>query len=352
MGGIWFWLLVATLAAYVVLDGFGLGEGILHLWIARDAAGRRAAARSLGRAWYRNEVWLLAIGFTLAIAFPAVYEAVLGGFRAPLAIVLALLIVRVVSERLPDFEAGVRWSAACDICLAIASTLLVAMYGVLLGNVIRGVPIDARGRFLEPLWANFRPAGRTGMLDSYTILVGVTAVAALALHGATRLAGRAGGELTGRAVKYASSIWWAVALLTAVITVTSFRVLPRFVLSYRVRPWGFVFPVFAVAGLLGVKWFLHEWQLRPAFLASCVYLTAMIASVGSGLYPTVFPSSMNPVFGGLMASGATMTGSAVISKFVLWFVGIALAAGYTFLAHRRPTSATISTAEAEAPERA
>lgn len=338
MGIIWFCLVAILLAAYVVLDGSAIGAGILYPWIASGDAERRTVVATAGPLWRRDEVWLLATGATLWFAFPSAFAAAYTGFHAIFVLILALLVVRAVAEVFRGHISGRPWAAVFDACFAVASILLALSYGVLLGNVVRGVPLDARGHFSEPLWTNFHPAGQTGILDSYTLLLAATAFGALALHGAVRLAAEFGEELRERALRIASQLWWLVALLTVAITFTTSRLLPRLVPRFRVYPWGFIFAVLAIAGLLGIKWFVHELQTRMALRASCAYLIGMIASIAFVLYPTVLPTSMNPMYGGLTVSGTMAAQGRLKTGLIWWVVGVALVAGYTILAHRRIAS--------------
>src|SRR5271155_4420963 len=150
MGTIWFCLVAVMLAGYVVLDGFDIGAGILHLWIARDDAERRIVLRSIGPVWDGNEVWLIAAGGTLYFAFPALYAASFSGFYLPLMMVLWLLILRGISIEFRSHVGGHIWLAFWDGTFALASILLAVFYGAALGNVVRGVPLDVEGHFFEP----------------------------------------------------------------------------------------------------------------------------------------------------------------------------------------------------------
>jgi cytochrome bd ubiquinol oxidase subunit II len=333
METIWFCLVAIMLAGYVILDGFDIGAGILHLWIARTDGERRIVLRSIGPVWSGNEVWLLATGGTLYFAFPALYAAGFSGFYLPLMMVLWLLILRGISLEFRNHVGGHIWSVFWDGVFAFASILLAIFYGAALGNVVRGVPFDSAGSFFEPLWTNFLPAGQTGILDWYTILIGVAAFVALALHGATWLAYKTEGELNERALRCASAIWWLVVLLTIVTTVASFRLLPHLFLSFRAHPWGFTFPVIGIAGLLGTKWFVHEREDAFAFASSCAYLAGMLTSVTFSLYPNVLPASTNPFYG-LTASNAKAANYGLKIGLVWWVIGMALVACYTVFTYR------------------
>jgi cytochrome d ubiquinol oxidase subunit II len=349
MGTIWFWLVSIMLAGYVVLDGFDIGVGILHLWIARDDAERRTVIRSIGPVWDGNEVWLIAAGGTLYFAFPALYATGFSGFYLPLIMVLWLLILRGVSLEFRGHVGGHIWPVLWDAGFALASILLAIFYGAALGNVVRGVPLDPYRRFFEPLWTDFQPRGQTGILDWYTVLVGITALAALALHGAAWLAYKTEGELNERAFQCLRTLWWPVALLTVTITIVSFRLEPWLLWDFRANPWGFIFPVLALAGLLGVLWFARDGHDAAAFGASCAYLIGMLTSVTFSLYPNVLPSSVSPIHFGLTVSNARAADYGLKIGLVWWLIGMALVAGYTTFVYRS-FAGKVGTADTETEE--
>src|SRR5262249_48825269 len=142
---VWFWLVAIMVAGYVVLDGFDLGAGIVHLFIARDEAERGRILRSIGPVWDGNEVWLLAGGGTLYFAFPALYASAFSGFYLALMIVLWLLILRGISIELRNHIDNPVWRPFWDKVFGASSAVLTLLFGVALGNVVRGVPIDSNG---------------------------------------------------------------------------------------------------------------------------------------------------------------------------------------------------------------
>ena len=147
MGTVWFGLIAFMLIAYVVLDGFDIGVGILHLFITRSDDERRLAFRTIGPVWDGNEVWLIAGGGTLYFAFPLVYASSFSGFYLPLMIVLWLLILRGISIELRSHLSLRVWRSFFDGLFAFSSALLAIFFGAALANVIRGVPLgqDATG---------------------------------------------------------------------------------------------------------------------------------------------------------------------------------------------------------------
>jgi cytochrome d ubiquinol oxidase subunit II len=333
MGTIWFCLVAIMLAGYVVLDGFDIGAGILHLCIARTEAERRIVFRTIGSVWDGNEVWLIAAGGTLYFAFPALYASSFSGFYLPLMMVLWLLILRGISIEFRSHVGGRVWPKFWDATFALASILLAIFFGAALGNVVRGVPLDANGTFFEPLWTDFLPHGNTGILDWYTILIGVAALVTLALHGATWVAYKTEDALNERARLCVSRLWWLMAVLTVLITFTTFRLLSQHMESFRLRPWGLTFPVLAVAGLFGIFWFNRSRQELAAFAASCAYIAGMLTSVAFSLYPNVLPASTNPFFNLTIANSKAADYGLKVG-LIWWVIGMALASSYTIHLYR------------------
>src|SRR5216684_9236545 len=156
MEAIWFCLVALMLAGYVVLDGYDIGAGIVHLLVARSDLERGQILRSIGPFWDGNEVWLIAAGGTLYFAFPVLYAAAFSGFYLALIIVLWLLIMRGASIELRmQVDSGV-WRSFFDGLFFFSSALLAIFFGAALANVIRGVPLADDGYFFLPLWTNWR----------------------------------------------------------------------------------------------------------------------------------------------------------------------------------------------------
>jgi len=291
METLWYCLVATMLAVYVVLDGFDLGAGVLHLLVARTDDERRAVLRSIGPVWDGNEVWLIAAGGALYFAFPALYSSSFSGFYLPLMIVLWLLILRGISIEFRNHVESLVWHPLWDAVFAGASALLAIFFGAALGNVVRGVPLDSQGDFFLPLWTDFAAGREAGILDWYTILVAITALLALTVHGALWLVLKNSGAIEERSRNAASALWWALVAGVVTITLVSFRVQPHLAESFAARPWNAVFPIIAVAGLAGMKPFNAARRAMKAFLASCTFLLGMLASVAAGLFPYVLPAT-------------------------------------------------------------
>src|SRR5271155_1228170 len=252
MGIIWFCLIAIMIAMYVVLDGFDLGAGAIHLWVAKDDGERQQVIRSIGPVWDGNEVWLVAAGGTLYFAFPALYASGFSGFYLPLMIVLWLLILRGAAVEFRGHLTSAVWLRFWDVVFSGSSLLLAVFFGAALANVVRGVPLDASGYFFEPLWTNFRLGEETGILDWYTILVGVLALLALAMHGSLWVQLKTKGAVNSRAGRLAGRAWWGVIVSTTLVTAVTFKVQPQVKENFTTWPVGFIFPLLAVSGIAGV----------------------------------------------------------------------------------------------------
>jgi cytochrome d ubiquinol oxidase subunit II len=318
---------------YVVLDGFDLGAGAIHLWVARDDRERQQVIRSIGPVWDGNEVWLLAAGGTLYFAFPVLYASGFSGFYLPLMIVLWLLILRGIAVEFRNLIVSSVWMRLWDVVFSGSSLLLAVFFGAALGNVVRGVPLNDQGYFFEALWSNFRVGPNAGVLDWYTVIVGVAALATLVLHGALWVALKTEGAVRDRSTAVARSTWWVVLLLTIVLTIVTFKVQPGVPANLVHHPWGYVFPALALAGLGGMLLFIIKKDELKSFLASCIFIVGMLTSAVFGLYPLVLPASTNPAYS-LTVDNAKAGDYGLRIGLAWWIVGMILVAIYSFHVYR------------------
>jgi cytochrome bd ubiquinol oxidase subunit II len=332
METIWFCLVAVMLAMYVLLDGFDLGAGAIHFLVARTNEERRQVIATIGPVWDGNEVWLLAAGGTLYFAFPALYASGFSGFYLPLMIVLWLLILRGTAVEFRNHIESLIWIPFWDFVFFAASLLLVIFFGAALGNVVRGVPLDDSGYFFEPLWTNLQLGEHTGILDWFTILVGVQALLALMMHGGLWVQLKTRGNVCERAGNVVGMAWWGVLAMTAVITALTFGVQPQVIANFHTWPAGYVLPVIAIAGLAGVQFELRRKNERNAFLASCAYLLGMLTSVVFGVYPMVLPAR-NPTFS-LTIRNAKAADYGLKIGLIWWVIGMVLATVYFVYVYR------------------
>jgi cytochrome d ubiquinol oxidase subunit II len=294
---VWFCLVAFLISGYVVFDGYDLGAGAIHLFAARSDAERRQVLQSIGPLWDGNEVWLIASGGTLFFAFPVLYAASFSGFYLSLMMVLWLLVFRGVAIEFRSHFANAVWRPFWDAVFSLASSLLSLVFGVALGNVIRGVPLDSSGRFFLALWTDFGVAPPVGILDWYTLSTGALSFFALMLHGSLWINFRTEGAVRRRSQAAARFALAATAVMTAAVTLLTWRVQPHVAANLKTYPWGYVFPAVALAGLLSIPFLLRAASSLAPFLASSAYLVGMLAGAAFGIFPYVLPANTGPGLG-------------------------------------------------------
>ncbi|MGD8414982.1 MAG: cytochrome d ubiquinol oxidase subunit II [Candidatus Latescibacterota bacterium] len=326
MEALWFWLLAWVLATYVVLDGFDFGVGIIHLFVARNEDERAQVLRSIGPVWDGNEVWLLVAGGTLFFAFPKLLAVSFSGFYLALMLVLWLLMFRALGIELRHQVTEPLWRQFWDAAFAWSSALLALFFGAALGNLVRGVSINENGTFFAPLWTDFTVGENVGILDVFTILVAVTAVASLAHHGALWLSARTDESVERRARRAASILWPVVALLAIATTVATFFTQENVRLNVFEMPGGLLLAAIALSGLVGALAFRIRRKAMWAFLSSAAFLYGMVGLAAYGMYPYVLPGR-NPDLGLTIQDAAAPVAGLEIALF-WWVPGILLACTY------------------------
>jgi len=334
MGFLWFWLVAVMIVGYVVLDGFDLGVGVLHLFLAGNEAERKAMLASIGPVWDGNEVWLLAGGGTLYFAFPLLYASAFSGFYLPLMIVLWLLVLRGVSLELRNhIDVGV-WQSLLDGVFGLSSLLLTVFYGAALANVLRGVPLDTDGYFFLPLWTNWQPGAYPGILDWYTVIGGLVALVALTLHGALWLALKTSGDLEQRARGRVSPLLFLLVALTIVSLFATIAVRPASLDNYFHYPATFIVPAGVVVSLAAIWLWNRKGQPLKAFLASCLYLFFMLAGACWAVYPVLLPATTDPANDITLARA--LSGHHTLAVGLAWWLfGMTLAIGYVVFVYSR-----------------
>ncbi|MDP2381438.1 MAG: cytochrome d ubiquinol oxidase subunit II [Nitrospirota bacterium] len=330
-----FWYVAVTLmlAVYVVLDGFDFGLGIVYRLVAKTEAHRRAALVSIGPIWNGNEVWLIAAGGLLFFAFPKAYASGFSGFYLALHMVLWLLIARGLALELRSHVDHPLWRQFWDVAFAGASLLLAVVFGVALGNLIRGVPLNHEGYFFVVLWTNFMTGPQPGILDWFTILIGSTSAAILALHGASYLAVKTEGELRERARRAAWLTGPVVVILVGLALTAVPFVQPLVYLNYAAHPIGHVFPFLCIATLVSaLEMRRRNWD-AGAFSATSLFILAMLASTAWGLYPNILIAT-DDLTNSLTVTNAT-AGDYGMQVGLWWFlIGFSLLLTYQAYAHR------------------
>ncbi|HEY5257392.1 MAG TPA: cytochrome d ubiquinol oxidase subunit II [Candidatus Baltobacteraceae bacterium] len=303
MNSIGFALLAAMVTIYVLLDGYDLGTATISPFLARTSQERGEAMRSIGPFWNGNEVWLIATGGVLFALFPQAYASAFSAFYLPFTIVLWMLMFRGLAMELRNHFTMPMWRDFWDFAFSASSALLVLLFGVALGNLVRGVPLNASGYLLGTLGF---------LLNPYALCIGVLALVALALHGALWLAMMTSGAPARRARGAVPALTVAVAALYLAASAATWSV-------HAVDPqrrWIVALPLICLGALAGVVLATRRGATRWAFVFSSAFLAGLLAGAATALYPFLIPSL--PRGGGI--SIQTMAGGSVA---VITFVAIA-----------------------------
>jgi cytochrome bd ubiquinol oxidase subunit II len=316
---LWFLVLTAMLAAYAVLDGFDLGVGVLHLGLARRPDEREAAIDAIGPVWNGNEVWLLAAGGAMVVAFPRLYAAAFSGFYLPLMIVLWLLILRGVAIELRHQVDHELWRQAWDVTFCGSSALLAVIFGVAVGNVLRGVPLDGDGSFIGSFAL---------LLNPFALLCGVLSLSALALHGAAYLAMKTDGPLQQRARRSTLPLVASTAALLVTVAAASFGVQPTFTANFSRWPALTVMPLGALVALATISFSARRGAHRATFLSSAALIVATLGSAAAGLYPRLLPGLAGSALSALDIDNAAASAHGLWTALAVGVFGMSLVAVY------------------------
>ena len=333
METLWFCIVTFMLAMYVILDGFDLGAGVLHLLIGKSESDRRIILNAIGPVWDGNEVWLIAAGGTLYFAFPLLYASSFSGFYLPLMIVLWLLMLRGLGIEFRHHLHHPMWKSFWDVVFSCSSLLLTIFLGAALGNVVRGVPLREDGFFFEPLWTTFTVTPEAGILDWFTLLMGLVALCTLTVHGTNYISMKTEGELQLRTRSLAAKLWWGVVLTSLLAMISTFSIRPDLWNNFSLHPWGLVLPSAGFLGLLGMFYYRVRANDTGAFLSSSVFIGAMLSSTAFGLFPKVLPASTDDTYSLTVYNTAAHEYGLEVG-IVWWLVGMILASGYFVYVYR------------------
>jgi cytochrome bd ubiquinol oxidase subunit II len=324
LADVWFFLVAVLLTGYVVLDGFDLGAGVLYPFIAHTEDERRAVRASIGPVWDGNEVWLLTGGGAIFAAFPAVYAATFSGFYLAIMLVLFGLILRAVALEFRHRDEG--WKRVWDAFFFLGSLVPSILVGVALGNVIRGVPLNAAGDYTGSF---------LDLLNPYALLVGVTGLALLVTHGASWLAVKTEGGVHGRAVHWRTPLFLVCVVLAVVTSVATISWVPRASDNVLGRPIGWLFIVVLAIALVYTFWQQRQegGDLR-AFLGSAVIVIALAGIAAVGNYPDIIPARGTPAATSLTVTNASSESLTLKVMLIIACIGVPLVLAYTALVYR------------------
>jgi cytochrome bd ubiquinol oxidase subunit II len=308
-----FIVIAFLLTGYVLLDGYDLGIAAVAPLIARSNQERAATMESIGPFWNGNEVWLIAAGAALFALFPIAYASSFSGFYLPFMVVLWLLMFRGIALELRDRRSSELWHQFWDAAFSLASALLILLFGISLGNLLRGVPLDAAGYF----------EGRFAfLLNPYALLVGVFGLVTLATHGAAFAAMRIEGDLGARATRFVRRAAWLLLALYVAVTASTFA------MHVPIRAtWLFVMPLLSLAALAGLWRSARKGRELGAFVMSSCFVTALLVTSAGTLFPYLIPT-FPAGSGGITIFAAAPSATALSCALTVTLLGIVLLAIY------------------------
>ena len=321
---IWFFLVAVLLTGYVILDGFDLGAGVLYPFVARNEDEKRVVRASIGPVWDGNEVWLVAGAGAVFAAFPMVYAMTFSGFYLAIMLVLFGLILRAASLEFRHRDPS--WSRVWDGAFFLGSLAPAILVGCALGNVIRGVPLNAAGDYTGTLF---------DLLNPYSLLVAVTGLALLVTHGASWLAVKTEGAVHERAVKWRTPLFFVCTALAVATSIATISAVPRASDNVLGRPIGWLFIV-VLAGALVYTF----WQQRResgdlhAFLGSSVIVVALAGIAAVGNYPDIIPARGTPAATSLTVTSAASGHLTLEVMLIIALIGVPLVLFYTAFVYR------------------
>jgi cytochrome bd ubiquinol oxidase subunit II len=307
LADLWFVLFVLIVGGYLILDGFDMGVGILHLPFARTDMERRTFLNSIGPVWDGNEVWLVLAGGVLFAVFPLVYASLFSGFYLAFMLVLLVMILRTVALEFRSKEASPRWRSTWDAVFGLASAGLALLLGLAFGNVLSGVPIDADGNMQVSL---------IDLLTPFALLVGVATVAMFAAHGAIYLVMKTDGELQARLERALPRLLGIFFVLNTLVVIAMVLYRQQITERYTNDIWPVIFPAAALLALIAAWLLVRRGEMFRAFIASSAMIALLIISGAIGIYPNLLISTTDPAYNLTVANAASADNTLMVCLIV------------------------------------
>ena len=315
---LWFLVVGAVFTGYAILDGFDLGAGALHLFFKKEES-RRIALNAIGPVWDGNEVWLVIGGGALFAGFPEVYATMFSAFYIPFMLFLTVLIFRAIAIEFRSKEKMLWWRKTWDIIYSVSSILIAVLLGVVLGNVMQGIPIDKDFEY---------QGGFFNLLNPYAIITGITTLALFMMHGATYLIMKTENRLHTklRLLAKNTSRFFVISYVT--LTMATLIYLPQTADKFRQHPYLFLLPLFTILTIINTRRLLEKGVYFKAFLSSALTSALLLMTVTVNLFPNIVLSTINPAYNITIYNGASSEKSLGI-MLTIAAIGVPLVAAYT-----------------------
>ena len=322
----WFIVIAILWTGFFILEGFDFGVGMLHSVIGRDEAGRRAAINTIGPLWDGNEVWLIVAGAAMFAAFPGWYATMFAGMYLAMALLLGALIIRGVSFEYRGKRDAARWRRTWDVLLTAGSFLAPLLFGIALGDLLHGLPINSAQNYTGSFW---------DLLQPYAVFTGVALVLVCMLHGATFLSLKTTGDEHERSRRIARLVAPVTCAFVIGFTIwTHIESSSAFFLN--------VIELLAILAAIAAVALVYARRDGFAFAATCVTIAACIITLFVDLYPNVMVSSTSPAYNLTVHNTASPPYSLkAMTIVVLIFLPLVLAyQAWTYYVFRRRVSAS------------
>jgi len=332
LGDVWFVLVGVLLTGYAIFDGFDLGVGVLYPFLGKSEQDKTVMRRSVGPVWDGNEVWLLTGGGALFAAFPAVYATVFSGFYLALTLLLFALIFRAASLEFRHSDPA--WAKLWDGAFFVGSAVPALLFGVAVGNIVRGVPLTAAGEMIagggEPIFLGNLLAA----LNPYALVIGVFGLVWITLHGASWLCVKTTGDLYERAVKLRKTLLVVFAVMVAVSTAATALLVPGAFAKVTGSVAGWVFVVVVIAGAV-LSWVsASRGRDLPAWYGTTLAVVGMVGIWAASIYPALVPALPGSAGGALTIANASSSTLTLTVMLIIAAIGVPLVLWYHFIVYR------------------
>lgn len=324
---LWFVILCLMVGFFIVQSGWDFGAGVLHYIVARDQEERRMLIAAVGPLWTWREVWLVATGGVLFVAFPRVLAVAFPAYYLALFFVLWTLILRGLSLELRGHLPSTLWRSFWDFVFAVSNALLAILFGTAFGNVMRGMPLGPDARLSLPLFTDFGVHGQVGILDWYTISVAVFTLVCLSAHGASYLALKTEGEVYRRSKSRAKWLWLSTLLLLFLVSFETWYVRPELFTGLSGRPAEWATLALVVGGLAAIFTGLRSSAEVRTFLGGCMLIAGLLGTAAASLFPVILYSTLAPEYS-ITAYNGSSDASSLRAAALWWPVAFALALIY------------------------